>query len=65
MQDFTGKAVLAYECGYSENLVREEMGVGAAPGPAVEASTPGPSEAEECVLALALMPYSHLRWNFL
>ena len=55
LQDFTDKAVLAYECGYSESLVREEMGMGMEPGSSPEDRSPQQVEAEECVLAVALI----------
>lgn len=57
-QDFTNKAVLAYECGYSERLVREEIGVGTAAGSDLEDSlvdTLQRVDLDECVLAVALI----------
>jgi len=47
--------VLAYECGYSESLVREEMGVRAVPDSGDEERMAERLEAEECVLAVALI----------
>jgi len=55
LEDFTDKSVLAYECGYSESLVREEMGVRAVPDSGDEERMAERLEAEECVLAVALI----------